>query len=84
MVVDSSAANPTLNIFGPVSCGSDTGGEPITVDAPGSTGYQYDPGSNSWQFNWKTTGLQQGCYNIFVTNGQTGQTAGGFPIQLKP
>jgi len=55
----------------------------ITVSTAGNSGYQYDSTTNSWQFNWKTTGLKQGCYDIYIQIGQTGQNTGGFPIQLK-
>jgi hypothetical protein len=52
------------------------------LDDAGNSGYQYDSTTNTWQFNWKTTGLTPGTYNIYIINGASGQRDGSFPIQL--
>jgi hypothetical protein len=80
-VVASSDAAPTVQIYAMTCSGADT--TAITVNDTGNSGYQYDATTNTWQFNWKTTGLAQGCYNIYIQSGQSGQSNGGFPIQLK-
>jgi hypothetical protein len=80
-VTDSSGANPTVNIYGPVSCGDTTGGTVLDVNAAGSSGYQYHAGSQTWQFNWSTAGLASGCYYIQVTSPQA-QPSPLFPIRL--
>ena len=81
--VASSSANPSVVITGPYACGGADSGSPITANAAGNSGYQYELGSNTWQFNWKTTGLSAGCYNITIKSNQSGQSNGVFPIQLK-
>lgn len=81
-IVNSAAANPVVIINGPYPCGgSDTAGT-ITVNDAGASGYQYDPGSNSWQFNWQIKGNVEGCYDIYVKGQQSGQTNGAFPISV--
>ncbi len=79
-VVNSSAANPMIIINGPYACGSSDIAGTITVNDAGASGYQYDPGSNSWQFNWQIKGNAAGCYDIYVKSQQSGQTNGPFPI----
>ena len=69
-------------INGPYPCGgSDTEGT-ITVNDAGASGYQYDPGSNSWQFNWQVKGSVVSCYDICVKSQQSGQTTGPSPISV--
>lgn len=80
-VLDSSSATPVVNIVS-IPCGG-TGGTAIDVNDAGSSGYQYSTSTDTWQFNWKTTGLAPGCFNISITNTQTGQTNGFFAIQLR-
>jgi hypothetical protein len=80
-VADSPGAAPTVTIHGPVACGDTDGGEPIDVSSPGDSGYQYDECTRTWQFNWKTRGLPNGCYSIQVTSPQA-QPSPPFPIQL--
>jgi hypothetical protein len=81
-VVNSAAANPVVIINGPYPCGgSDTAGT-ITVNDAGASGYQYDPGSNSWQFNWQIKGSAVGCYDIYVKSQQSGQITGPSPISV--
>jgi len=83
-VIDSSAANPSIEIKPWVL--SDTlssYGDPITPNDPGSSGLRYDSETMTWQFNWQTKGLTAGIYGIWVTSGQTGQTDGPFEIQLR-
>jgi uncharacterized protein YjiK len=82
-VLPSSNAAPTVLIYGMGACGG-TDTTVITVSDSGNSGYQYDPTTNTWQFNWKTTGLSSGsCYDIYIQSGQSGQRDGGFPIELK-
>jgi hypothetical protein len=79
--VSSAAANPTVLVDGPVACGSAAPGSAVNVNASGSGGYQYS--GDTWQLNWKTTGLAAGCYNIRIRNGQTGHIDGPLPIRLR-
>lgn len=82
-VVNSSTANPQVYISGPYPCGSADSIAEVLALSSGASGYQYDPTNNSWQFNWKTTGQNSGCYNINIKSVLTGQTTGPFPIQLR-
>lgn len=82
-VVNSSNANPQVYISGPYACGGTDSVAEVLALSSGASGYQYDPTTNSWQFNWKTTGLNSGCYNINIKSVLTGQTTGPFPIQLR-
>ena len=81
-VVNSAAANPVVTIQGPYACGATDSAGTITVNDAGSSGYQYDPGSNGWQFNWQIKGNIVGCYDIYVTSQQSGQRNGPFPISV--
>ena len=83
IVVDSSAADPTVEIKKASDVTALVEGEPILVNDPGSSGYQYDSETNTWQFNWQTKGLEAGIYNIRIISGQTLQVNGPFEIQLK-
>ncbi|MCZ7570514.1 MAG: PxKF domain-containing protein [Ardenticatenaceae bacterium] len=81
-VVDSSGANPTVNIVGPYVCNGDTSGaETVAVTDAGASGYQYDDTTHTWQFNWQTKGRKEGCYNISVTSSLGGSPT--FPIWLR-
>ncbi|MBI5676375.1 MAG: PxKF domain-containing protein [Nitrospirae bacterium] len=80
-VINSSAMNPMISIA-PSPCSGGDDGAAIMLDDAGQSGYQYDSITNTWQFNWKTTDMQSGCYNIRVTNSQTSQINGPFPIKL--
>jgi streptogramin lyase len=81
-VVDSSTFAPILQIYATGACGgSDTAA--VAVNDAGKSGYRYHSGTNTWQFNWQTSGLSPGCYNIYVQTGVTGQSNGGFPVYLK-
>ena len=83
-VINSSAAGPVVGIAGPYTCGGDDSLAPVvTANDAGNSGYKYDSTTNTWQFNWKTTGLTAGCYTIKIHSGQSGQENGPFPIQLK-
>jgi hypothetical protein len=83
-VVDSSAANPSVEIKKLVSDGTTPVEDvPIFVNDPGISGLRYDAFTMTWQFNWQTKELQPGIYNIRITSGLSGQTNGPFPIQLK-
>jgi hypothetical protein len=82
-VVASPNANPQVFIAGPYACGgTDTATEVLALSS-GASGYQYSTLNNEWQFNWKTTGLQPGCYNIYVSTGLTSQQTVAYPIQLR-
>ena len=82
-VVNSSTANPQVYIAGPYPCGAGDAAIDVLALSAGASGYQYDPTTNTWQFNWKTTGLSSGCYNINIKSVLTNQTNGPFPIQLR-
>lgn len=79
-VLPSSAANPSVVIY-QVSNGNDSS-DAITLDDAGASGLQYDNITNTWQFNWKTTGLTAGTYNVYIVSSMTGQKNGPFAIQL--
>lgn len=81
-MVASPNAAPNVEIYAMGACGG-SDSTVIAVSDAGNSGYQYDSTTNTWQFNWKTTGLQSGCYDIYIQSGQTSQGNGGFPIQLK-
>jgi hypothetical protein len=81
-VVNSSAANPQVIIYGPYTCGQQNTAGTITVNDAGSSGYQYDPTTNTWQFNWQVKGNAPGCYDIYIKSQQSGQTNGRFPISV--
>jgi hypothetical protein len=85
IVVDSSAADPTVEIKKASNVTTLVEGEPIEVQDPGSSGYQYDSETNTWQFNWQTKDFptDTGIYNIRIISGQTLQVNGPFEIQLK-
>ncbi len=76
----SSTAKPSVLIY-QVSNGVDAA-EAITLDDAGASGYQYDSTTNTWQFNWKTTGLTAGTYDVYIQSGVTGQMDGPFPVKL--
>ena len=81
-VVDSPSAHPQVFIcFAGSAPASD--GNPIEVNDPGASGYQYDSDTHTWQFNWQTKGKGPGYYNITIKSIQTGQVVGPFQIQLK-
>ena len=72
--VDSALAQPLVKIFSSgKTCKAGTLGT-LIASFPGGSDYRYSASSSNWQFNWKTTGLATGCYNITVTSVQTGQT----------
>jgi hypothetical protein len=52
------------------------------VSAAGASDYQYDASSRTWQFNWKTSGLAAGCYQLRVTSPQA-QSSPQLPIQIR-
>lgn len=54
----------------------------IALDDAGASGLQYDSLTNTWQFNWKTTGLASGTYNVYIKSGLTGQMNGPYRVQL--
>ncbi|HET9177623.1 MAG TPA: Ig-like domain repeat protein [Terriglobia bacterium] len=81
-VVNSSNANPAVQIYVAGACGGTDTGDILNIQASGNSGYQYDSTTNTWQFNWKTTGMNPGCYNVYIHSNLTGQTSQAFPIQL--
>ena len=85
IVVDSSAAVPTVEIKKASNTTTPVEGDLIEVQDPGSSGYQYDSETNTWQFNWQTKDFptDTGIYNIRIINVQTLQVNGPFEIQLK-
>jgi hypothetical protein len=86
--VSSEEALPEVRIKGPFVCND--GENPQTLEVinyPGSSDYQYDPGTYLHQFNWDTVGLETGCYNIRILSEQTSQIdpsdGTGFRVQLR-
>ncbi|MBJ6751389.1 HYR domain-containing protein [Geomonas anaerohicana] len=79
-VLVSAGARPAVTIY-QVSNGVDSP-DAITLDDAGASGLQYDSLTNTWQFNWKTTGLSAGVYNVYIESNLTGQKTGPFPIKL--
>jgi hypothetical protein len=84
VVVNSSEAMPEVIIRGPFNCNQGQVASTIeTVAYPGNSGFQYLTKTDSWQFNWQTTGLAPGCYNVRIHSETTQQTNGPFRIQLR-
>ncbi|MBJ6799317.1 HYR domain-containing protein [Geomonas propionica] len=54
----------------------------VTLDDAGFSGLQYDSLTNTWQFNWKTTGYGDGLYNVYILSGLPGQKIGPFSVKL--
>ncbi|MBU5612619.1 HYR domain-containing protein [Geomonas azotofigens] len=79
-VIASASAQPSVSIQ-LVSNGV-ASSDLVTLDDAGSSGLQYDSVTNTWQFNWKTTGYTDGTYNIYIQSGITGQKIGPFPVRL--
>ena len=79
--MDSPSANPQVKIYAAGSCGGENG-DAIAVDDAGSSGLRYETATKTWQYNWKTTGLQAGCYNIYIDSVQSINRTLAFPIQL--
>jgi hypothetical protein len=80
--VDSSLAQPAISIKYLGSCGIGGLDDVVAVQDPGASGLTYDPLTKMWHFNWKTTGLAAGCYNVFIKSNASGQTTGPFTTQL--
>ena len=47
------------------TCQAGAEGDPLDIEAAGNSGLQFN--QNTFQFNWKTTGLAAGCYAAIVT-----------------
>ena len=85
-----SLLKPHVVAYGPVSATICSTPPPIAemvggmiVDDPGSSSYQYNATTFTWQYNWKppsTTVL--GCYVIYVKSEANGQASGGFGVKL--
>ena len=82
-VVESSAADPSVEIKPVEFNGAPVEGTPIEVDDPGSSGLRYDHDTKTWHFNWQTKELEDGRYHIWITSGQTLQVNGPFLIELR-
>jgi hypothetical protein len=52
------------------------------VADPGSSGFQYDTRTNTWQYNWQMA-VPVGCYNVRIHSLQTGQINGPFGIRVR-
>jgi len=59
-----------------------TSDDAIVLEDAGNSGYQYDSTTNTWQYNWKTRGLQAGVYSLHIKSALTGQLDGPFRIEL--
>lgn len=77
----SSAAKPVVLIYY-VNANDTIATDALLLDDSGNSGYQYDSTTNTWQFNWKTTGLGFGTYHVYVQSTQTGQKDCPYPVQL--
>jgi hypothetical protein len=81
--VPSAAAMPEVRIKGPFRCtATETNNTVEVVAYPGNSGFQYFANTSTWQFNWQTTGLATGCYNVRIFSQQTRQINGPFLIRL--
>ena len=47
------------------TCQAGAEGDPLDIEAAGNSGLQFN--QNTFQFNWKTTGLAAGCYAAIVS-----------------
>ena len=81
--VDSSAADPSVEIKWASNGNTFVEGDLIVVNDPGSSGYQYDSETDTWQFNWQTKNCVAGDYNIWIINSWTGQTFEPSLIRLR-
>lgn len=79
-LIDSSAYPASVGVIGPAQCGQ-TGGDIITVQTSGGSGYQYDTITKTWQFNWNTSPGLDGCFTIILEQPQLGLVK-SFPIKL--
>ena len=73
-VINSSQLNPMVSANEPVTCGAESGGDPVVVDAPGSSGLTYETATNTWRFNWKTQKGPEGCFNLVISEASIGVT----------
>jgi hypothetical protein len=91
--VSASLMKPHVLAYGPVSqaiCSTpppleqmQTSGTPRLVDDPGSSSYQYNATTFTWQYNWKpATSTPLGCYVIYVKSEANQLATGGFGITL--
>lgn len=69
--IDSSAYPASVTAFGPTQCGQ-TGGNPVTVETSGDSGYYYELSSKTWKFNWNTSPSLVGCFTIVLEQPQLG------------
>ena len=77
---DSSAYPAAVSVVGPAQCGQ-TGGNPITVQTSGESGYRYDTATRTWSFNWNTSPGLEGCFTIVLEQPQLGLLK-SYPIKL--
>jgi predicted extracellular nuclease len=47
------------------TCQAGGEGDPLDINAAGNSGLQFN--QNTFQFNWKTTGLTAGCYAVIIS-----------------
>jgi len=85
-VINSVGADPQIQIVGPTGTPVGT----FTPETPGNSNFQPPTVANgyTWQFNWQSTGLPPGTYQVYVGSVATGQTFPGlafgpFTIILK-
>ncbi len=85
VVVNSADADPQIRIVGPA------GTVVFSPEDPGNSSFQPPTAANGyqWQFNWQTTNLPAGNYQVYVGSIKTGQTFanglafGPFTVVLK-
>jgi hypothetical protein len=80
--VDSGSVVP--NVYQDAWCSSSPTVSTITLDDAGTSGYQYDPTTFTWQYNWKTPKNGAGlCYALNVKGNIAGGLVGDKPTQLR-
>jgi hypothetical protein len=58
-------------------------GSPKVVDDPGSSNFQYNATTFTWQYNWQPPkSTVAGCYLLYIKSQTTGQVHGGFGVTL--
>ncbi|MEJ2086459.1 MAG: Ig-like domain-containing protein, partial [Acidobacteriota bacterium] len=86
LVIESSGAQPTVEVLGPLSScsASGDGSEPIQIFSPGNSTYQYDTRLDIHQLNVDSNNLVVNkCYDAYVHSGVTGQLNGPFIFKVK-
>ncbi len=67
--IGTAVATTTLRVDSVLCTGQGDGTPPFDPGTSGSSGLRYDSTANQYIFNWQTTGLAAGCYNIILDPG---------------